>query len=483
MEFFCSISTVTCELCNSNSESHGKVTGPYAVRIVTQLAGEQILGVPVLALKPPRSSPKDTIRWAVAWVLDILHIKTRYWGVAHGFDRKRGLGVDVAVYFADAPPKMYQLSQWLPVFQNHPDNLSFGLVLRSYQTYELLKDTTTLPIVHVPTFADLMALYRVSNFKAVVYVNNAMGNFQSLTVPELAHVHINHGESDKICMVSNQVKAYDRVFVAGEAAVQRHRAALSEFNEQLLVRVGRPQLDENPAASIPLSSRRTIVYAPTWSGEDESNNYTSMETMGSHIIDAALAQENVRVIYKPHPRILDAIDPRVSAHHETILKAMKSAANSHPDAGHEVRLGGDILAIFPHTDLLISDVSSVGLDFLYLRPESPIILTDRRNNIANLNIEAPISMATEVLTSGNIHDAPSIIKGVLSHDKHRSDRGILREFYFDNVKTGESSLRFFAAMNKAISEHSTDMNRARELASRGTGPQLSKTQGNEEVRN
>ena len=70
-----------------------------------------------------------------------------------------------------------------------------------------------------------MDLYRVSSMQAIVYVNNGVGNFQSLAVTDLVHVHVNHGESDKVCMVSNQVKAYDRVFVAGEAAVQRHLAA------------------------------------------------------------------------------------------------------------------------------------------------------------------------------------------------------------------------------------------------------------------
>ena len=412
------------------------------------------------------------VRDGVAIVLDALHIRKRYISEPQGFDPKTGLKVDVAVYFPDFMPKAYQLTQWLAVLENHPDDLSFGLVVRKIPVYLELKEMTKLPIAFVPSFADLMELYRISPFKAVMYVNNGVGNFQSLTVAELAHIHVNHGESDKICMVSNQVKAYDRVFVAGQAAVLRHRAALSEFNEEVLVRVGRPQLDENPAPSIPESTRRTVLYAPTWAGEDEANNYTSMEFMGSHIIDAILAQDNVRVIYKPHPRIADAEDQRIRKNHSYVLRAIKQANSKDSSAGHQVRESGDILAIFPRIDLLVSDVSSIALDFLYLRTEAPIILTDRRNDIAQLRIDSPLSAATPVLTKDNIKDATKIIGDVLAADSFVQDRKVLREFYFDNVQAGESAPRFYQAMRDAIAAHSADVARAKSLAESGTGPRF-----------
>jgi len=425
-----------------------------------------------LALNSLRSAVPGPIAELGAWVLDALGIRDRYVKGPHGFDVDKGLQVDVAVYFSDVPEKLYQLTQWLPVFENHPQDLKFGLVIRRYQAFLALQELTTLPMAHVPGFANLMSLFRVSSFKSVVYVNNGAGNFQALTVPELSHIHVNHGESDKLCMVSNQAKSYDRVFVAGEAAVQRHRAALSEFNENLLVRVGRPQLDEHPEPTIPESSRHTVLYAPTWEGEDEANNYTSMEKLGTKIIQAALAQANVRVLYKPHPRILDTQNQAIKSTHSAILKMMKSAISAQPSAGHQVQLNGDILALFPRVDLLITDVSSVGLDFLYLRPEKPMILTDRRNNIEKLRVDSPISVATPVLTKKNIDEAGAIIARELETDENEPNRHLLRKFYFDNVQAGQSTERFFNALREAISAHSADMERARALAATGTGPHL-----------
>ncbi|HEX6936788.1 MAG TPA: CDP-glycerol--glycerophosphate glycerophosphotransferase, partial [Actinomycetes bacterium] len=83
-----------------------------------------------------------------------------------------------------------------------------------------------------------MTLYDLSDFKLGIYVNNGNRNFQSLNNPRMLHVHVNHGESDKLSSFSNQVKAYDRVFVAGQVALDRYREALIAFDERKVVMVG-----------------------------------------------------------------------------------------------------------------------------------------------------------------------------------------------------------------------------------------------------
>jgi hypothetical protein len=427
-----------------------------------------------LSTNGPAIPLKRQIRGRVGQAAVALGLKKKKEPLVAGFNPSIGLEVDAVVYFPDNAAKMYQLTQWLPVLENHPADLKFGIVVRSKMVFEQLQAITKLPLALVPTFAQLMELYRLSPFTAVLYVNNGVANFQSLSVPELVHIHVNHGESDKICMVSNQVKAYDRVFVAGEAAVRRHRAALSEFNESLLIRVGRPQLDVERKPVLPPSEMRTILYAPTWEGEDEANNYTSMETIGEQIVLAALAQDDVRVIYKPHPRIIGSKDARIADNHNKIVNALTKAAKLQPAAGHQTMLSHDILAIFPSVDLLITDVSSVGLDFLYLRPEAAMILTDRRNDLGQLHRDAPISIATPVLNEQNSDSFAQIIRAALDEDSAKSHRIALRDFYFDNVTAGSSTPTFYAEVRKAIDLHSADMQRAQELANRGTGPDLPK---------
>ena len=369
-----------------------------------------------------------------------------------GFDLSDVPSADVALYFADAPAKLYQLTQWLPVFEAHTDVRTL-VVVRHVETYRQLRTMTTLKVLLVPRYEVLMALYDRADFHAVVYVNNGWTNFQSLAFQQAVHIHVNHGESDKICMVSNQAKAYDKVFVAGEAAVRRHAAALAWFDPTHLIRVGRPQLDLPVAAALPVHDGPTITYAPTWEGEDDANNYTSVDRYGPRIVAAALAQPGSRVVYKPHPRVPESDDPAVAAGHAAILKLMQQAMASDPRRGHAVLLEGDVLGVIKVTDLMIADVSSVSLDHLYLRPESPLVLTDRRSNRDQLLQDAPVASGAHVVDESSIASLEGDLARLLSEDPLRARRIELRDFYFDGLAPGESTRRFWSELDQQIHHH------------------------------
>ena len=70
------------------------------------------------------------VRGGVAALLDVLRLRERFVDGPRGVDLKIGLPVDVAVYFPDELAKSYQLTQWLPILEHHPADLSFGLVVR-----------------------------------------------------------------------------------------------------------------------------------------------------------------------------------------------------------------------------------------------------------------------------------------------------------------------------------------------------------------
>jgi hypothetical protein len=366
-----------------------------------------------------------------------------------GIDLAAITEADVAIHFADGPHKFYQLMPWLAVLRQRPE-LRVIIVARQPESYEPLQALTDVPIALVPKFDALMALYDRANFRAVLYVNNSYTNFQSLAFQQAVHIHVNHGESDKICMVSNQAKAYDRVFVAGQAAVDRHAAALAWFNLDHLTRVGRPQLDL--AVADPLSSHDgpTITYAPTWEGEDEANNYTSLDRYGVAIIEAALAQPQARVIYKPHPRIPDSDTPAVRAAHQAIVARINSAPS---ELGHQVCLNEDILGVIRGTDLFIGDVSSVTLDHLYLRPKAPIVLTDRRNDRERLQADTPVASAAHIVDSSSIATLATDLGRLLNQDPMAAARHQVRDYYFDGLGPGESTQRFWVALDAAINDH------------------------------
>jgi hypothetical protein len=355
-------------------------------------------------------------------------------------------GAKVAYFFADTPSRIYQIAQWLPVIEKSPADLNAVIITRSAATTEELRNLTNVPIIHARTFDLLMSLLELSKFKAIIYVNNSYQNFQTLSYQQAVHIHVNHGESDKISMVSNQAKAYDRVFVAGPAAKDRYLKAVAWIDQNKLITVGRPQLDlgQTPFAAEP--KLKTITYAPTWEGEDEANNYTSMDLYGKKIIDAALSQSDCRTIYKPHPRILTSKDPEVVAAHKYIV----SRLNKTP---HQVLLEGDVIEVLLGTDLLISDISSVTLDYLYLKPEGAIFLSDRRTDFAALESESPVASAATIIDGESVDEVSTRLKKTLEKDDLAAKRAEVCRYYFGGIAAGESSKTYFAAILKSINEH------------------------------
>ena len=358
--------------------------------------------------------------------------------------------VHVIAYFADDPTRTYQLVQWLDVLAILHEKHPVGIVLRDPESAPIIEARTHLPVFTVPGFAELAELYSELDAKVVLYCNNSMRNFNSLLDGRRLHVHINHGESDKHSMASNNAKAYDRVFVAGEAAIQRHEAGLLEFDTSRLVRVGRPQLDLRPAPLLEPSPRRTVLYAPTWEGDAEYNDYTSVDVMGPAIARAILAVPDSRLVYKPHPKVTTSLTPAVYDAHQQIVRLVAEAAHLDPAARHECILRGDILAVMPDCDAMVTDVSSVGLDWLYLRTEKPIFLTDRHLDAELLRREVPVSRCADVVDQTNLADLTSLLTTRLEHDEHHLARVAMRHHYFDDLQVGDSTVRFLEAVSELV---------------------------------
>ncbi|MFL4480096.1 CDP-glycerol glycerophosphotransferase family protein [Paeniglutamicibacter sp. ORCA_105] len=387
-------------------------------------------------------------------------VKTRRWlglGSApvanHELDQIP-VAADVVVYFSDVVNKAYQLEQWLPTLEKLHETHRVVLVFRKVPTLRHFRKLTGLPKIFVRRLDDLVNFYEFNNFKLCLYVNNGVANFQSLSAARPVHVHINHGESDKLSMVSNQAKAYDKIFVAGPAAIERHRTVLLDFDLDRLTSVGRPQLDTNFVAELPAFHGRTIMYAPTWEGENDANNYTSMDVFGEAIIETLVALPNTRVIYKPHPRITTSSNPAIAGAHARIREILEEQIAA--GGQHLITEKENILALFNDVDGLITDVSSVGLDYLYLHPEKPLILTDRRDDLEKLNREVPVSRACPVISETTREEILPGLESLLE-SSDAEQRLQMRSYYFGDRERGSSTISFIDAIGKLINDRAVAM--------------------------
>lgn len=363
--------------------------------------------------------------------------------------------LSVLAYFGDGPALVYQLVQWLPVLEVLDRQEPVGIVLRDPDTAIAVRERTTLPVLFAADFAGLRGVYDELDAQVALYCNNSPSNFDSLLDNRMLHVHINHGESDKRSMSSNNAKSYDRVFVAGQAAVERYASSLLEFDTDRLVRIGRPQLDLERVPALTSSTRRTVLYAPTWEDDADYNNYSSVDTIGPQIVQQVLEVPDVRLVYKPHPRVVISADPGVSSAHREILGLVAHAAALDPAAGHCSLLDADILAVMPVCDAMVTDVSSVGLDWLYLRTERPLFIADRHDDPERLRLAAPVSRCADVVDSRNLHRLTDLLTARLEHDELHLARIAMRNHYFDDDKVGDSTARFLDSVSELVTRRDT----------------------------
>lgn len=289
-----------------------------------------------------------------------------------------------AVYFAAGIDSIYQLEQWLWPFEQLAERLRgdglgdqpFGIITRDIRCAQRLRAQTDLPVRFSRMTAGFETFMSSRRLRLVFYVNQATGNFQALKFPRPAHVHLSHGESEKISMISNQLKAYDYVFTAGQAARDRIDHTLIGMDAERMVDVGRPQLDRPRRVphdwqefdrAAPAGS--TVFYVPTWEGDSPAMAYGTLAHNGETFV-SALFTAGYRVIFRPHPRT-GALDPKFAKTAEAVKDAVASNPRGFVDWTSDVSWQLDV------ADFALAEMSSVAFDWLSAR--KPLIMVAPHN--------------------------------------------------------------------------------------------------------
>lgn len=274
---------------------------------------------------------------------------------------------EVLAYFGSGPQYVYQLRDWLAPMQVLAEQVPVAIVVRDPRVAMTLRATTTVPVVLARWLADLDATMSRYQPRVVLYVNQNVSNFDLLAYARPQHVFLSHGESDKVYMVSNQAKAYDLSFVAGQAAVDRYAAALHDFDTDAKLRViGRPQLHiaAEPPADLPPSDLPTVVYAPTTEGSAAPMEYGSLASHGVALVRALLDSGQYRVLFRPHPQAGRRLGSHARAS-EAIAQMLRAPhyVDRTPRFGWQEQVA----------DALVCDISAVAVD--WLPTGKPLVVT------------------------------------------------------------------------------------------------------------
>ncbi|MFH9197957.1 hypothetical protein ACH4KT_10970 [Streptomyces anulatus] len=229
----------------------------------------------------------------------------------------------VALYFTFAAVSrdfMYQVNMWLESLEEL--DLRPIIVLRERATLRFL-DATSVPVICVPK-AEYLARVEMPELRVTLYPGNAGKNVHMLQRHEVKHVFIGHGDSDKLASSNRVSKVFDEIWVAGRAGRDRYERIKHAVTAHQIVEVGRPQLMPLRRWTGSVDNEiPTVIYAPTWEGWTDDACYTSVIPAGEHLIRTLLSyQEQLRIIYKPHP-LTGTRSPAAAAAHRRIIALLQ----------------------------------------------------------------------------------------------------------------------------------------------------------------
>ena len=356
----------------------------------------------------------------------------------------------VAVYFADGAVNMYQMRQWYKPLADLAKTWPVVVLSRAATGAEALLADGALPVAFVPTVRDLERFIAKQDIRVVLYVNQNTRNFQMFRYGRRWHVFINHGESDKMYMTTNQYKAYDYAMIAGDAARERLSRVLWDYDlDHRAIAIGRPQADHYSCALPYTPDDRTVVlYAPTWEGDRPSAHYGSIVTHGEALVAALLRTGRHRVIYRPHPRS-GVVNAEYGAANRRIIAALAAANAADPAAQHVFDDGPDLGWQLSAADVAVVDISAMVYD--RLAAGKPLLVTRPVNPEAQVDTGGYLS-ACEWLDAADGDAMVAQTERVLDDPDAvaRLEQWVAR--YFGDTTPGAATARFHAAVQRLMDE-------------------------------
>jgi len=354
----------------------------------------------------------------------------------------------VGVYFADSDVNIYQMRQWYAPLRELSKTHPVLVIARNPAGAKLLMEESGLDVAFTQKVTQIEQLLEEQPLEVILYVNQNTRNFQMMRYSNRWHVFINHGESDKMYMVSNQYKAYDFAFIAGDAARERLSRVLWDYDlDSRTFSIGRPQND-HLAGEPPFQpdDRTVVLYAPTWEGDRPAASYGSVASHGETLVAQLLATGRHRVVYRPHPRS-GVVDAAFGESNERII-AMIEAANRADASAHHVydtspALGWQLSL----PDVAICDISAMVYD--RLATGKPLMVTRPVAEQAEVDEGGYLSVC-EWLDADETVNIAEVLDRVIADEGARERLGTWSTHYFGDTSQGAPTGRFHEAIEQLL---------------------------------
>ena len=345
---------------------------------------------------------------------------------------------EVIFYCSGAIGSVYQLNQWISVLERCEKRV---LILAREKHFFSEGLNTSIPAIRVSSMTGIDSCLAKST-RVVLYPANGVRNAQMLRWINLTHIFVNHGESDKVVNVSKFLRCYDKLYVAGQMAIDRTKDAGLDIPDSHFVAVGRPQTDiALSVVNEPITKKQVnILYAPTWEGFSDEANYTSVTMEAYSVFSKLIKNDKYQLLFKAHP-----YTGSIKATTRNALNKLNHLFES----SDNVRIfdaGKNIHDLMNESDMIITDVSSVLNDYLYT--EKPIIITNPGAMDKEQYHKQFFSSQAAYILKQDMSNLLDVLEKLIQTDSLREQRRKTKEYSLGNWPQG--SLKRF---NEQLAEN------------------------------
>ncbi|MFG3689996.1 CDP-glycerol glycerophosphotransferase family protein [Micromonospora sp. NPDC047740] len=352
---------------------------------------------------------------------------------------------EFVLYFSAPPGSEYQVTMWLPYLERI--GRPFLVMLREPEFLPAIAAATSAPVVFCPTLK-AMDEALVPSLRAAFYVNHGAKNSHCIRFAHLTHVQLHHGDSDKAPSANPVSAIFDRIFVAGQAAIERYARAGVEIPAEKFVVVGRPQVEAIEVRREPVRSlaNPTVLYTPTWTGHHADANYCSLpvaETVLRRLLD-----RGATVILRHHPYTAqNPASARQLARLTELLAADRAKTGRAHLWGAAATRELTLTDCVNRSDALVSDVSGVISDYLY--SGKPYAVTDMGADGDEFVARFPLAGSGYVLRR-DMSNVDEVLTELLDTDPKAAARWATRTRYLGDFPADSYAEAFLDAARRQL---------------------------------
>lgn len=345
--------------------------------------------------------------------------------------------------FIDASAKgLYQLNMWLPSLEAIGED--FFIISGRKDLVPEIQKISKRPTFVVST-AQISRLAKVPGLKTWIFVNNSPRNSELVRFPQFTHIQLMHGDSEKTASYNPVNGMYSKIFVAGQAGIDRYSRNGVKIAAEKFVKVGRPQLAEmkvgRDASAVP-----TLMICPTWGGSAEDEIYTSLSL--TPVMAQAAIDAGVRVLYRPHPfsfraagdlKVIDEVHRLLQADNDTNKRGhLFGPAATQITEAEAINL----------STAMVSDISGIVSDWLFSL--KPYLLISMDISAKEFSTKYPVAKSGLVLDEIGESDIRAKFSELLGADKLLKARTEMRDYYFENATAKDLTELFVSSIRKTL---------------------------------